>query len=184
MNGIIYKFTNNINGKIYIGQTTRPKSRYKEHCTGKEDSLLTRAMLKYGIENFKYEVLETIDKEQLNTREKYWINYYNSYKTGYNQTTGGNQNIKFSQEARKKMSESKKGRQISEETRKKMSEAQKGKNTWIKGRHHSEETRKKISEARKGEKHPLFGKHHSEETRKKISETKRKNNIHLDKLNY
>ena len=75
-----------------------------------------------------------------------------------------------SEESRKKMSESKKGKPSwikgkhhSEDTRKKMSEATKGK-------HHSEETRKKISDALNGENHPMFGKHHTAEARKKMSE--------------
>ena len=76
----------------------------------------------------------------------------------------GKKRAPFSEEHRRKMSEAKKGRTFSEETRRKMSEAKKGK-------HRSEETRRKISEAIKGEKHPLFGKHHSEETRRKMSES-------------
>ena len=93
-------------------------------------------------------------------------------------------------ETRKKISESHKGKVFSEEHRRKLSNSHKGKATWNKGkkgifsketirkiskaskcRSHSYETRKKMSEAKKGENHPLFGKHHSEETRKKISES-------------
>ena len=65
----------------------------------------------------------------------------------------------------------------SEETRKKISESNKGKhageNNPMYNKHPSEETRKKLSEARKGEKHPMYNKHHSEETRKKMREAKK-----------
>ena len=71
----------------------------------------------------------------------------------------------ISDETRRKMSDSKKGKHHSEEHKKKIGEANKGK-------HHSEETKKKISESQSGEKHPMFGKHLSEETKKKISESK------------
>ena len=72
--------------------------------------------------------------------------------------------VTLSDETRRKMSESKKGRIFSEEHRRKLSESHKGHTV-------SEETRKKMSEAKKGENHPLYGKHFSEETRRKISET-------------
>ena len=60
------------------------------------------------------------------------------------------------------------GKHPSEESRKKMSESKKGKPSGMKGKHHSAETRKKMSESHSGENNPLFGKHPSEETRKKI----------------
>ena len=72
--------------------------------------------------------------------------------------------VTLSDETRRKMSESKKGRIFSEEHRRKLSESHKGHTV-------SDETRKKMSEAKKGENHPLYGKHFSEETRRKISET-------------
>ena len=71
--------------------------------------------------------------------------------------------VTLSDETRRKMSESKKGRIFSEEHRRKLSESHKGHTV-------SEETRKKMSEAKKGENNPLYGKHFSEETRRKISE--------------
>ena len=70
----------------------------------------------------------------------------------------------MSEETRRKMSESHKGRHLSEEARKKLSEAKKG-------RHLSEEHRRKISESKKGEKNPMYGKHRSDETRRKMSES-------------
>ena len=96
--GIIYKITNNINDKIYIGQTIRPLHiRWQEHkkianqlSNSKINSPLYCAMRKYGIDNFQIEQLEEIPNDNLNERECYWINFYDSYKNGYNATFGGN----------------------------------------------------------------------------------------------
>ena len=65
------------------------------------------------------------------------------------------------------------GRKMSDETRRKISESMKGKNTWIKGTKHTEEWKRNQSERMKGENHPFYGKHHTEESKRKISETKR-----------
>ena len=91
----IYKITNNINGKIYIGKTMRSiKQRWKEHLANikKEECKnrpLYRAINKYGVENFSIEEIEECSDIILSDREKYWIEYYNSFKNGYNATKGG-----------------------------------------------------------------------------------------------
>ena len=89
----VYKITNDINGKIYIGKTYNSiEKRFKEHCKDRlkrkcEQRPLYSAMNKYGIEHFHVELLEeTTNPEE---REKYWIEYYGSFKNGYNATTGG-----------------------------------------------------------------------------------------------
>lgn len=93
--GFIYKITNNINGKVYIGQTIKTiKKRWQQHiCNSSkpyfQQIVLYKAMKKYGKENFYIEPIEEIDNSQLDEREKYWIKYYNSYKNGYNSTIGG-----------------------------------------------------------------------------------------------
>ena len=95
--GIIYKFTNNINGHSYIGQTINPKSRYQDHLGRvKKNTGLDTAIAKYGAENFSYEVLYETPalpcyqvKELLNEKEIYYINKYDTYNNGYNQTLGG-----------------------------------------------------------------------------------------------
>lgn len=95
MRGFIYKITNNVNGKVYIGQTIQTiKERFYQHCATKcSDSVLNmaihRAIKKYGKSNFTIEVIEEVDKDSLNDREKFWIEYYNSYNNGYNSTIGG-----------------------------------------------------------------------------------------------
>lgn len=92
----IYKFTNKINNKIYIGLSNDIERRYREHINnailGKDHVYLHEEIKKYGIDNFTFEVVETFDindRDLLAEREKYWISYYDSYYNGYNNTTGG-----------------------------------------------------------------------------------------------
>lgn len=91
----IYKITNQINQKIYIGKTNRNiKIRFKEHCRNvNKDSCEKRplyaAMRKYGIENFFIELIEECSLDKVEEREKYWIEFYQSFKNGYNATIGG-----------------------------------------------------------------------------------------------
>lgn len=89
----IYKIINDINQKVYIGQTSRSIDvRWKEHQKSVnreqfEIRPLYRAIKKYGIENFHIELIEETNNP--NDREKYWIEYYQSFKKGYNATLGG-----------------------------------------------------------------------------------------------
>lgn len=91
----IYKITNNINGKCYIGKTLNSiEERWKEHLYDYQklrckDRPLYRAFNKYGIENFSIEQVEECEENVLSEREQYWIKYYNSYHYGYNATLGG-----------------------------------------------------------------------------------------------
>lgn len=88
----IYKITNIINNKIYIGQTIRPiEARFRRHINdainNKLDTHFARAIRKYGAENFVCEVIDTAtNQDELNKKERYWIQYYNSVKDGYNET--------------------------------------------------------------------------------------------------
>ena len=93
----IYKITNQINGKIYIGQSIDIELRWKAHQTRfnnpnshEYDYHLYRSMRKYGLDNFSFELVELCEKDELNDRERYWIKYYDSYNNGYNETEGGN----------------------------------------------------------------------------------------------
>ena len=91
----IYKITNKINNKIYIGKTLHSiEQRWKQHCSDYkrercEKRPLYSAMNKYGIENFFIEEIEQCEESVLSEREKYWIEYYGSFKYGYNATIGG-----------------------------------------------------------------------------------------------
>lgn len=144
MTGYIYKFTNRINDKVYIGQTYNLQTRLNSH---KSKALNTKnkfynAVRKYGWENFELSILSTITantKEELSTLldklEIEYIRQYNSYKSGYNSTLGGHskrgyklseefsekcKSRTYSDDTRKKMSISAKNRIISEETRLKL----------------------------------------------------------------
>lgn len=157
--GIIYRVTNNINRKIYIGQTTGTlESRWKGHVydTVRYDYKFSRALKKYGFKCWSREVIEEIDDFKLNEREAFWIEFFNSMKEGYNSKSGGGQAVTYSEEAKKKMSLAKLGKKqslehltnrstkgmkykshkkgpCSEETKKKISIANKGKPSWSKG---------------------------------------------------
>lgn len=111
--GIIYSFTNLINGKKYIGQTINPNQRYAAHKSAisninssEFDSPLHRAFRKYGFENFEYEVLtETESIDELNALEAYYIAYYNTQvPNGYNIKAGGNNaSFKMKEETKEKL---------------------------------------------------------------------------------
>ena len=136
---IIYKVTNLINGKIYIGQTVRSiEERWKAHCGAslrrKSTLYFHQAIRKNGIENFKVVIIKRVTtQEDLNKFEKVFIQKYKSYlpEFGYNVTYGGS----F-------------GRQ-SEYAREKISKALKGR-TPKTGIHNTEEQKRKISLSKKG----------------------------------
>lgn len=192
MYGYIYKTTNLINGKIYIGQH---RSKYFDTNYFGSGKYLRNALNKYGTSSFSIEIIEQCpDKISLDEKEKYWISYYRNLNCSmYNIANGGEggdvisglseedkkirkdklrkngyfSNLTPEQSAimRAKAWETrrKNGNDVfSEEYRQKLSDAHKG-------HIQSEETRKKISEAFTGEKHPLYGTHRSEETKRKIS---------------
>ena len=160
----IYKITNLINGKTYIGQHKYKKLNDNYMGSGKH---LKAAQKKYGIKNFKKDILvfNIVRKDFIDLLEKEYISFYRSIsKAEYNIADGGDGRVgPLSEETKRKISESNKGKHYaSDETRKKLSKVHKGKPTWNKGKSHSEKTKKKISEA-------LKGNHHSEEAKRKMS---------------
>ena len=93
MKGIIYKITNKVNGKSYIGQTRYTiEFRWKQHQHKKDNTYFHNAIKKYGIENFSIEILEECNIEDLNSREIYYIAKYDTFNNGYNLTIGGDGN--------------------------------------------------------------------------------------------
>ena len=92
----IYKYTNLINSKVYIGQSNDLERRYNEHlrryqCESDKEynSILHKAFRKYGYDNLQYDIIEECDISYLNEREIYWIEYYDSVNNGYNLDAGG-----------------------------------------------------------------------------------------------
>lgn len=89
----IYKITNQINGKVYIGQSVNIEKRWTKHRKASEtlDYPIYRAMRKYSLENFSFEIIEECSLSELDKRESFWIQFYNSalQEKGYNLTLGG-----------------------------------------------------------------------------------------------
>lgn len=161
----IYKITNNLNGKSYIGLKSKTVEESKDYYGS--GTLINLAIDKHGKENFTKEILErNIDSHKiLNEREIYWIKYFNTFNKGYNLTKGGQGNLGrvTSEETKKKLRESANAqfkKPVSEETRKKISEKAKLR----KHRPTSKETKAKLKKAATGRKV-------SEETKLKISNT-------------
>ena len=93
----IYTITNIINNKKYVGLSFNIENRWENHIkyAFKEsndryhNNRIYSALRKYGLDNFKFEIIEECEKEKLKEREIYWISYFDSYKNGYNLTIGG-----------------------------------------------------------------------------------------------
>lgn len=131
---IIYKTINLINGKIYIGQ-----DRYNNPKYYGSGIILRQSIKKYGKENFKKEIIDYCSTiSELNTKEKYWIEYYHSYEKeiGYNLTKGGTGGALVG-ESLEKMTSALKGRKLSKEHKEKISKSLKDKNKGYKnGQYH------------------------------------------------
>ena len=90
----IYKITCIKTGEIYIGKSVDIKSRWQQHCKSAFNcgtiahSLLHTKMKQYGIENFTFELVEQVPKEQLSERESFYIDFYQSKKVGLNERRG------------------------------------------------------------------------------------------------
>lgn len=151
MNGIIYKVTNKINGREYVGQTIQKlearKWRHLNDTMNGSDCYFHRALKKYGINNFNWNVVENIKSNSnkfvniLNYREQHFIKYFDTFKNGYNLTTGG-LNCLCSEETKLKQKIASTGRKHSEESKIKMSKNN-GK-YWL-GKCFSDEHKKAIS---------------------------------------
>ena len=120
---VIYSIKNTFNEKVYIGCTSKldPNDRWKQHiqaCNRGEHNLVYKAMRKYGIENFTFEVIKTLDEsDDIFEMEMEYIKQHDSYENGYNMTIGGDGMIglSFTDEHKRKISESNKGKKCSPE---------------------------------------------------------------------
>lgn len=90
----IYKITNTVTEEPYIGQSTDCRNRWNQHCKcglgidTPANNKLYKSMQQYGLENFTFELLEECDSSELNEREKYYIDMFNSVDFGLNGTVG------------------------------------------------------------------------------------------------
>lgn len=128
--GVIYKLTSP-SGKLYIGQSWKIKNRfgnYKRLNFNKKQIKLYNAIKKYGGLNFKYEIIDICETQtEMDNKENFYIELYDSVKHGYNVRYGGGCHGKFSEESIIKMKIAQLGKKMSEETKLKISLAKKGK---------------------------------------------------------
>ena len=165
--GYIYILTNKINKKKYVGQTicediNKRWNQYKKidkQCIGR---CLYNALIKYGINNFKFQIICICFDEDCNTYEKEYIKKYNTIApNGYNLKEGGN-NSKHHPETIELIRTSLKGRKLSKGHIEKM-------RINMTGKKHSEETKHKLSISLKGAKNCNYGKKYLEEEKEKLS---------------
>lgn len=90
----IYVIKNIINGKVYVGQASNAYDRFRRHrnnkvSAAKQNLEIIKAMKELGADNFYYVILENCEDDMADEREIYYIEKFNSFKNGYNRTTGG-----------------------------------------------------------------------------------------------
>lgn len=149
----IYRITNP-KGKIYIGQSIDISKRFYRYkkLSCKSQPRIYMSLLKYGVENHKFEIIDVCLKEELNYKEIFYIELYNSTsrEKGLNCTTGGNLFI------------------FNDETKLKMSLSAKGRPSIMKGKKHTIEAREKMSLSKKGKVSPRRGAKLTESMKEKI----------------
>jgi len=200
----IYKITSPTE-RVYIGQAVDIEKRWRYYrkvlCKGQ--MRLYNSFLRYGVENHVFEIIEECAEKDLNRRERYWQEHYNTVESGLNLklTKTEDKSGKLSEETKKKIGESNsialKGKNLSQETKNKIKEGNTGKvvsedvkakmsknsaKHW-KGKTLSEEHKANILKGRKGYKHSEetiekirkshIGKQHTEETKEKLAEQRR-----------
>lgn len=178
--GVIYRFTNKVNNKVYIGSSSNIERRYRDHINGTKScsKRLFRAIQKYGKENFTFEILETCNIENLYEREQVYLDFYyfdnikifQSLTYNLNPTAKGSKGLKWTEEQKIK--------------RKLM-----GLDNPMLGKKHSDETKRKIALKTKERlkdptKNPMYGKNQSKESieksLKKMEQTLLKSFYYID----
>lgn len=167
--GVVYLIVNKVNGKMYVGQTINTvEKRFGDHS--RQNSVIGRAIRKYGKENFRCEVLKRCaSKAEMDAWEKFFIAAICcKIPFGYNVSDGGGgvAGRKHTDEERAKITVAKKGKHPTKKTRAKIA-------TTLTGRSLSSEHIARIAAAQRGEKNNNYGKHPANDTRVKMSRAKR-----------
>ena len=185
----VYKISNTINDKVYIGITSYTiEERYKWHvrdCKKGVDKKLYKAMKKHGIENFKIDLLEQADSAIIDKREEFYIEKFDSFNNGYNASPVSHGIKHHTKETKKLMSKKAKGRKPTKDALEKRSESMKEfwKDNFELKEQYAEHARQKF----KGKKHTdefkenarqrMLGTKRSEETKQKMKLSRKSDNI-------
>ncbi len=178
----IYKITN-VKGKVYVGQSIDLHKRFSDYkrLNCKYQRILYNSFIKYGIDNHIFEIIEECNIDELNSKERYWQEYYNcvgKYGLNCRFTKTNDKSGYMSDESKLLMSKSSKGIRynLTEELREQKSKRMMGENNPMFGRtkelnpfygkKHSEETKNKISKSNSGEKNHFYGKKRPEHSLK------------------
>ena len=171
--GYIYKITNKVNNKSYVGYTANPQARWSDHKYGRGNKVVHQAIKKYGVDKFTFEVIaeDTVDNEQQ------YINEHNTmYPNGYNLTEGGSLPPNYKGISYKQRYGTKKYKQIIEKFR--QTQLERG---GFGPMAHTKATKEKIRKKLLGEGNGMYGKKHSKKTLKLMSD-KRKG-VHVGSKN-
>lgn len=172
----IYKATNTINGKCYIGFDSNWPFRLNNHKKTPNKTKFHNAIRKHGWESFEWEILyQSMDGHHcLKEMESYFIREYNSFNNGYNMTLGGEGTIgyKHTTETKKKISKFGSenpfyGKHHSNETKKILKEKSK---TNFKGKQHTLKYKEMMKNNQTGSNNSFYGKHHNDNTKNHLSE--------------
>ncbi len=171
-NSGIYKIINKTDGKYYVGSSDNLKKRWYIHKyylynNKHQNQHLQYAWNKYGKDNFKFKIVENISKNKLLIIEQKYLDIAKIEQNKCYNLCFSSDRKEITDETKKKISKSLKGRIFTEEHKRKIGIAHKGKLI-------SKVTKKKMSLSKLGINHPMFGKHHSNETRLKMSKNNAK----------
>lgn len=160
--GYIYKITNTVNEKSYIGYSENPETRWAGHIRGQGSLLVFQAIKKYGLDRFTFEV---IAEDSVENEDSYIQEYNTIIPNGYNLCEGGG--LPPNHKGKSYIEIYGTERAETERLKRQHKQIERGGYGPVK---HKEETKRKISSAVSGENNPMFGKVHSDESKKKISE--------------
>ena len=170
----VYILTNKVNGKMYVGITSKkPNARWEGGQGYKGCPKIWNAIQKYGWDGFDHDIFASnLTQEEACHMEKFLIEKLDTQKKGYNCFEGG-QAPKQTEETKEKLRVIHTGKKLPKEWCESISRSKSGANHPYYGKHRPESTRKKIGDANRGRKH-------SEETRRKFSESHKGKSNHKE----